>query len=409
MTLPISLSKTRINIWPSKGTGIPREYLDLEVQYYSDTSCLVIKQFPHLCSTQSYAGYELPRSSFSFVSSEAFMGSERTISLQTHHSIPAMLSIDTSDTGTTTEEEIVTLDMCCTLVDTNIPTSSRLDIITADTTKESENIALLIDTLRKSSFTAEPCLESCKNIESSDSTTNIAPISIGGEDLDRMFSNSTRSSCFTQPDNAHTKQKENRPYHENAGSGSHGTAEKQGRRLPQSARPSKLQNPIKIEHDLKDIAETRAKFWGKEYGVDDAKPPIPASPPRKQTWMRRTQSTNAWEGFAIQHGGQRVRQPQARHVPAAANSFQNATPTAQEHRDNTGGYCLDPHRDYTRADEGNRSENSRRHETGASKRRAFVSPPHVQATFIPHTQNSPAEQQKSPLRIGTKYTERRYW
>lgn len=409
MTIPISLANTRINIWPSKGTGVPREYLDLEVQYYSYTNCLVIKQFPHLCTTQSYAGYRLPRSSFSFVSSEVFMGSERTISLQTRHSIPAMLSIDTSDTGTTTEEEIVTLDMCCTLVDTNIPASSRLDIITADTTKESENIALLIDALGKSSFNAEPCLESRKNLESSDSTTNIEPISIGGEDLDRMFSNSTRSSSFTRLDNAHTKQKEDRPYHENAGSVSHRTAEKQGRTLPQSARPPKLQNPIKIEHDLKGIAETRAKFWGKEYGVDDAKPPVPASPPKRQTWMRRTQSTNAWEGFAIQHGGQRVRQPQARHVPATTNSFQNATLTAQEHRDDTGGYCLDPHRDYTRAGEGDKSKSSREHETGASKRRVFVLPPHVQATFIPHTQNSPAEQQKSPFKIGMKYTERRYW
>lgn len=283
MGFPISLSNTRVNIWPSKGTGPPRKYLDLDVQYNPDTNCLVIKQFPHLCSTQSNACYELPCTSFSFVSYEILVGSERMLSLLIHHSIPTILSVDASDTRTTTEEEIITLNMCCTPVDTDIPASSRLDIITTDTTGKSENIAVLIDALEKSSFTAEPCLDSCKNNHSSDSTTSIGPISVGGEDLDRMFSNSTRSSWFTQPDNVHTKQKEDDPYHENVDSGSHRGAEKQGRTLPQLAQESRLEDPIKIEHDLKGIAETRANFWGKEYGVDDAKRPIPASSPKKQT------------------------------------------------------------------------------------------------------------------------------
>lgn len=335
------------------------------------------------------------------------MGSERKISLQTHHSIPAMMSIDTRDTGTTTEEEIVTLNMCCTLVDTDIPTSSRIDLISADTPKESENIALLIDAFGKSSLIAEPRPESYKNIGSTDSTST-GPISIGGEDLDRMFSNSTRSSWPTQSDNIYTKQRDDGPYYENPDSGSRYIAEKQGRTLPRSTRPPRLQNPIRIEQGLKSVAESRAKFWGKEYGVDDAKPPIPASSPKKQAWTRQTQSTNAWDGFAVQHGGQRVRQSQARYVPAATKSFRNATLTIQEHRDNTGGYCLDPNRDYTRADEGSRFKNSP-HKKGPSKRRAFALPPHVQATFIPHTQYSPAEQQKSSFEIGVKYTEQGYW
>lgn len=407
MGVPFSLSDVRVVIWPAKGTGASREYTNLEIQYDPDLESLIIKQFPHLCSTQSYTCYELPRSSFSFISSESFMHSERIVSIRTHELVSAKLSVNTRVTGTTIEEEITTLNMACTLVDTSIPASSRLDMITTGTPKDSENVTLLIGAFGKPFLATEAPLDNCKNINCSDSIST-SSISIGGEELDRMFSNTTRSSWSIHPDNIHTKQQDDGLHHKNAGSRAFNISAEQDRTSPKAIRPPSLQNPLIIEQDLRGIAESRAKFWDKKYGIDDAEPPIPASSPTKQVLTRQARSTHAWDGFALQHGGQRIRQSPARYFPAATRSFQNATPTTQERKDNTGGYCLDRNRDYTRADERSGLKTSPQ-QKGLSKRRAFGLRPHVQATFLPHMQKSSAQQQAFPFEVGVKHTEQRYW
>jgi len=407
MGVPYSLSDVRVVIWPSKGTGASKEYTNLEIQYDPDLESLVIKQFPHLCSTQSYTGYELPRSSFLFLSSESFMHNERIVSVRTHESVSAKLSINISVMGTTIEEEIATLNMACTLVDTSIPASSRLDIITTGTPKDSENVALLIGAFGKPSFITETPLDNCKDINCSDSIST-SSISIGGEDLDRIFSNTTRSSWSIHPDGIHTKQQDDGLHHKNAGSRAFNIAAKQERTSPKAIRSPSLQNPIIIEQDLRSIAESQAKFWDKEYRIDDVEPRTPTSSPTKQVLTRQARSTHAWEGFALQHGGQRIRQSPVRYFPAATKSFQNATPTTQERKNDTGGYCLDRNRDYTRADEQSGLKSSPQ-QKGLSKCRAFVLRPHVRATFVPHTQKSSARQQKSPFEVDVKHTEQRYW
>lgn len=318
--------------------------------------------------------------------------------------------METDTTGSTAQEEIVTLNMSCTLVDTNIPASSGLDIIVPNAPKQSENICLLLEAFGDASSASDQLLEDCKDLHIPD-TASTAPISVSGNDLDGMVSVSTRSSQPTQADNLNyvNIQQKVGEIHCNAGSGSPYITEQQDRTMQHPLQLPKIRNPVEVERTLKNNAESRARYWGREFGVNNAKPPTPTSPPHKPSLTKHAQSANAWEGFAVQHGGQGGRRPRAHHYPVAVKPLQNDAAAISEVQSNTGGYCMDPYRDYTRADGGESKTKQSRQKKGTGKGRVFVTPHRVHATFIPQTQNSPAERQMSFFQDGVKYVEQRYW
>lgn len=320
------------------------------------------------------------------------------------------MAVETDTTGSTAQEEIVTLNMSCTLVDTNIPASSGLDIIVPNAPKQSENICLLLEAFGDASSASDQLLEDCKDLHIPD-TASTAPISVSGNDLDGMVSVSTRSSQPTQADNLNyvNIQQKVGEIHCNAGSGSPYITEQQNRTMQHPLQLQKLQNPVEVERTLKNNAESQARYWGREFGVNNAKPPTPTSPPHKPSLTKHAQSANAWEGFAVQHGGQGGRRPRAHHYPVAVKPLQNDAAAISEVQSNTGGYCMDPYRDYTRADGGESKTKQSRQKKGTGKGRVFVTPHRVHATFIPQTQNSPAERQMSFFQDGVKYVEQRYW
>jgi len=243
----------------------------------------------------------------------------------------------------------------------------------------------------------------CCNYIEAPNTTSTALISISDDNLDKVISLSTKTSEHTQSGNIKCIAKQKRGGQHQYDTGFRSTNDtKLLRRTDQiPVQLPALQDPAKIERTLRDNAESQARLWGKEYGVEDAKPPTPSSSARKHFPATPIRSTDAWEGFAVQHGAQGRSKPQVRQISLAVNAFQDTSTTVQELRRKTGGYCLDPNRDYTRPDKEVRGRQCRQSK-GRSNNRI------VRAKFIPCTQNSPAEQLKSSFRNGAPYVEQWY-
>ena len=400
MTTTVSTTNVHINVWPAEGTGAPCQYPDLEVCVGLDTNNIIIKQYSHLCSTKSYAQYKLGRSSFSVTTSELLSTGEHILSLETHEGIPATTSINTEGSPNSTGEELTTIMMSCTLVDTCIPASSRVDIIITDAANQSENTALILDAFTNLSFG-----DGGRSTISVSSTASIEFASISGAELDRMFSISIESSHSTQSkyaDCVYTEQPRDgdpdcaylRPVP---------TAGKQNCTLPTNTQLPPYEN----EQDLKRVIEPQAAFWGKEYGMNAAKPSKPVSLPKQQSAFRQDRSTTAWTGFAAQHGGQGQGLQKAGHSPAATQRSPIHPPTEPKHGDKTGGYCLNPKRDYTRSD-GDIGLKDRQQKKDQRRHRGFALPPHVKSRAGTHWGKSPVEQQEyteGPF----KHIERQYW
>lgn len=403
----------RAHVWPSAAVGISRQYSGLEICIASASICLIIKQFPHLCSTNSYACYELPCPSLSFVASKVLSNGTRIIYIHIRQNILATLSVDTKNSGSTAQEEIVTLNMWCPLVDTDVPASTKADTIIPDALQHSENVVLLHEALGVSSFTEQAQSDLCQSVNISD-TDSIAPISASGEDLDRMVSLCTQTSISTQPCTTRQSQRQQRRvggHQNNTNSTAHYHVEQERctHVVQNSKQPKKLPTPAEVDQTLWRNAESQAEFWGKEFGVSDARSPTPMSTSIKQSLTKQIQSKNAWEDFALRNGGPKRRSPQACHAATAVKVPQSATVAAQKPSIDTGGYCMDPFRDYTKADGGERQARKPRQKMGAGKDRVFVVPSPVQATFIPHTRNSPAEQQKPFLKNRVRSVEHQHW
>lgn len=360
----INLSPVCVQVWYSHPQGRSRQYQDLEVCFSLERGSLILKQFPTLYpNSSSFVGYEIVVSTISSISSSILSTDLHIISFRVNEQVGAAMFIENHNEMSRTNEEAVTLEMCCSLAGTTIAEASQIDIVIPQASDNKEATSLLLDVLRQHS-TMNIAHDFDSHVRSQKANILSDPFILDDNAVNFLCGQRhdgvlPRGNMLQESNN--TIKILPPPYHDTK----HFTKQNHITRRFRHIKASRFRYVVEPEDYAQGIEEVKKmqlqkserqdeeqkSLWKmKSYGL-----PRGSTTPHVRTATSKAESQEAWKSFALSNGQQNGhhaqilhRQPAMRVPWSGSNSSGSTTTSLYSPMNDTGGYLADPRRDFNK-------------------------------------------------------------